>query len=408
MKRFLNFKYALIPIIAISVISCETDESGDTNPENNLENLQGKWYRVGDNNPVNNGMEVTVTDDNGKVTHSDNNAYSLNSIKWKDIIATNVMNKYQHQELGSDGAYYDAFMELGQDDTLRVYMGYIEVGNEQKWVRTYNTELNECTPYNAGTGSAAIAGIWSVPNEKDFYPGLLPAVSDPAGGYYIVTLQSTSSMPWMEIVKQGDAVPVINGTPPSINDKIRTVAISAQYGVSYDVNVWPFINGAFPESYSISFEYIGIMDCYEPNDTFAEAKFIPKNETIEAFANRNNEGYGVQEKFKDFYKVVLESPAKIQIELLQSPSDNFVNIKLYRENQSHILCSTNPILGDPDTAQNGTLYIETSNQVLDAGVYYIEVFPYWTTGHLKSNLDDEESLRDTWLTPYKFKVTIVE
>lgn len=408
MKGFLKFTYVLIPIIAILVVGCETDDNsgGDSY---NLNDIQGKWYRAYSNNPSADGMEVTASDNNGTITDPASSEFSLNSIKWKNIIAKGV-KKYEFQDLHSNGSYYNAFMEL-DNDTLRISVGHTGAGNEQKWVRTYTepvTELNECIPYEPGAGADFVQSDWSEANEKDFYPGLLPAVSDPAGGYYIVTLQSTSSMPWMEIVKQGDAVPVINGTPPSINDRIRTVAISAQYGVSYDVNVWPFINGAFPENYTISWEYVGIMDCYEPNDTFAEAKFIPKNQTIEAFANRNNEGYGVQEKFKDFYKVVLESPAKIQIELLQSPSDNFVNIRLYRENQSHIVCSTNAILGDPDTAQNGALYIETSNQVLDAGVYYIEVFPYWTTGHLKSNLDDGESLRDTWLTPYKFKVTTVE
>lgn len=411
MKATTKFMYLFM--LAFTFVSCTTDDNSDGDSYN-LNDIQGKWYRAYSNNPSADGMEVTASDNNGTITDPASSEFSLNSIKWKNIIAKGV-KKYEFQDFHSNGSYYNAFMEL-DNDTLRISVGHTGAGNEQKWVRTYTepvTELNECIPYEPGTGSELIEADWSVANEEDVYAGLLPAVSDPAGGYYIVTLKSSESTPWIDINKPGDPGTIINGSNGTTNNTERKVAISAQPGISYDVKVKPFHNGwglinGNAESYTLSWEYLGIMDCYEPNDTFAEAKFIPKNETIEAFANRNNEGYGIQEKFKDFYKVVLEEPAKLKIELLQSPSDNFVNIRLHRENQSHIVSSTTPISGNANNAEVGALYSITSNQVLSAGVYYIEAFPYWAYGTRTVDFDNGGSLRDSWLTPYKFIVTTAQ
>src|SRR5690606_3683741 len=133
--------------------------------------------------------------------------------------------------------------------------------------------------------------------ETDLYPNLLPASTDPAGGYYIVTVEAEESTPWINIRVAGDAGAIINGAGGPTGYTTRKVAISAHPGISYDVAVSPFFNGSnFPETYTITWEYVGIMDCYEYNNDFEEAKFIPKNETIEAFANINNEGYAIQEE----------------------------------------------------------------------------------------------------------------
>src|SRR5690554_3734647 len=415
MKTILKFMCVILPAITILFVGCSSDDdSGDTTPDNNLENLQGKWYRVGGNNPINNGMEVTVTDDNGKITHSDNTAYPLNSIKWKDIIATDSEN-YEYFDLGSDGSYQGAFMKLGtDDDTLRVWINQITVGNEQKWVRTYTEpELNECAPYDPDSFTGSITDNWSEPNENDVYPGLLPAVTDPAGGYYILTLQTEESTPWIDINIGGEPGTIINGSNGTTDNTTRKVAFAAHTGISYDVMVKPFHNGSnFPEAYTISWEYVGIMDCYEPNNDFEEAKFIPKNETIEAFANRGNEGYGIQEEHQDYYKVVLTEPSKIQVELLQSPSDHFISMRMFTYDESTgsssgVLSDVTLISGNANSAESGSLYMRTSVYVLEPGTYYFRMQTFLSST-VRVNFDGGESLPDVWLTPYKFKVTTVQ
>lgn len=129
----------LLAFSAILVISCSKDD--DSEGVNTLDALQGKWFRAYSNNPSADGMEVTVRDNQGELTDPANANMPINSIKWKDITAT-TQNEFEHQELGSDGNYYEGSMELGQDDTLRIYVEYSGAGNAQKWVRTY-AEPNE-------------------------------------------------------------------------------------------------------------------------------------------------------------------------------------------------------------------------------------------------------------------------
>ncbi|MDO5655967.1 MAG: hypothetical protein Q4G27_07485 [Flavobacteriaceae bacterium] len=399
-------RIATVVITGLLLFSCDSDDAQETF---NLDNLQGKWYRANSNNPNADGMELTVAGNKAIVTNPANSAFPMNTIKWKDIIAI-AQNKFEYNDLNSDGAYYDAMMELGTDDTLRISIGYGGLGNHQKWVRTFTApELNECTPYDPESGAIVISDTWSEPNEVDFYPGFLPAMSDRAGGYFIVTLSSSGSLPWIDIRSPGTEIPIINGAGPS-DETVVKVAISAQPGLSYDVFVKPFINGEnFPETYTLSWEYHGIMDCYEANDTFDQAKFIPKNQSIEAMANRNNEGsISTQEKFKDFYKVILTEPAKIQVELEESPSDNFVELKIYNHNQTHLPSNISPINGNAQTAEVGSLYKISSQSVLDPGIYYIEAYGYWSANMTAVKLSDGYSLLDTWLTPYKLKVTTLQ
>ncbi len=406
MKTITRFMYVFF--LAAAIVGCTSDDdsgAGDE-PQFNLDDLQGKWYRAYSNNPSADGMEVTVTNDQGKVTNPANSSFTLNSVKWKDIIAT-AQNEFEHKELGTDGNYYEASMELGQDDTLRIYVGHSSVGNAQKWVRTYTEpEINECTPYDASSTSGVISGNWTDSSEVDEYIGLLPAVADPAGGFYTITITTEGVNPWIDISKSGTDNTVINGSNGG-GSNVRSVAFSTEPGISYDLYLHPFTyeGGEWPRSYTISWEYTGIMDCYESNDTFGDAKFIPKGETIEAFANWNYEGDGSFENYSDIYKVVINEPLKLQFELSQSPSDNFIYMRFHREDESTIIATTNYVSGDHTIP--GSLYTQTTDSVLNPGVYYIRTYAYHS-GHYKADFDSGDSPRDTWMTPYKFKVTAVQ
>lgn len=414
MKTISKFLYLFI--LSIAIIGC-TNSDDDTgggdqpDPQYNLDAIQGNWFRVGGNNPNNNGMKINVTNNQGKITESSNSNYPLNSIKWKDIEAT-AENEYEHLELGSDGLYYDAIMQLGQDDTLRIYVGIVAPGSEQKWVRTYtepDPEVNDCSPYDAGAFSGDLTNNWSEANEIDEYPGLLPAVSDPAGGYYIVTLTAEESVPWIDIKIPGAPYPIINGSAGgSSTPQTRKVAFLAHPGVSYDVTVNPFINGGnFPETYTINWEYVGLMDCFELNDTFEQAKFIPKNETLEAFANAGYKVMGSSETSFDWYKVRINEPAKIKVEVQQCPSDEFMRMRIFREDHSELTTTTTDIFGNSTNHTAGTLYYKVTNSTLDPGIYYIR-FDGTKTGNRQIDYNAEETMPDVWTTPYKFQVTTVQ
>ncbi len=115
----------------------DNNNDGSDTSEFSLDNIQGDWFRIGGNNPNNNGMKLTVTDNSGKIIEPEKSGFKVGDIKWKDIKGTDV-NKYTHLELGSDYSYYSASFEFGVDDTLRVQVDLAAVGDFQKWVREEN------------------------------------------------------------------------------------------------------------------------------------------------------------------------------------------------------------------------------------------------------------------------------
>src|SRR5690606_29852075 len=88
MKTITRFMYLIfLTTVGVSCTSDDDTGGGEETPQYNLDDLQGKWYRAYSNNPDSDGMEVTVTGDQGKVTNAAGSGFSLNSVKWKDIIA---------------------------------------------------------------------------------------------------------------------------------------------------------------------------------------------------------------------------------------------------------------------------------------------------------------------------------
>src|SRR5690606_36557341 len=127
-QRFVTWAF-----VGLMLFSCESDDTV-VESDYNLDDLQGKWYSVYSNNSNADGMELTVAGNQAKVTNPANSDFSMNTIKWKDITAI-AKNKFEYYDLNSNGDYYDATMEIGTDDTLRIPIGYSGVGNIQKWVR---------------------------------------------------------------------------------------------------------------------------------------------------------------------------------------------------------------------------------------------------------------------------------
>lgn len=274
---------------------------------------------------------------------------------------------------------------------------------------TLPAEKNDCKTYQAKSSSGSKNGVWSAPNEVDDYPGLLPAVTDPAGGYYIVTFSCEASTAWIDISVPGDSYPIINGSSAgSSTPQTRKVAFLAHPGVSYDVSVNPFHNGpSFPEAYTISWEYVGLMDCFENNDEFANAKYVPKNEILEAFANAGLKNVGPPENRYDWYKVVVGVTSKIKVDILQSPSDEFMGVAIYRADNSQLTVDRTDVSGNSGSHQPGTLYSTTTKNTVNPGTYYVRIEADNAADNRVVDFNDGESMPDAWKTPYKFKVTTI-
>ena len=404
----------LIGILFLSLpLSCSSDADSQPPQQYNLDAIQGDWYRVGGNNPDYNGMLVNIVNNSGTVLIPAGSSFKIGDIKWKDIEGQDN-NKYTHKELGSDSKYYDASMRLGTDDTLRIDVGNAGAGNEQKWVRQLS-ELNECTPYQVGDFSDSLEATWGEVNEIHSYPGLLPAVSDAGGGYYTVLLTNDSGIvPGLTIRASGDKTGVIlNGSAAGTdNTEARKVSFLAHPGISYDVEAeyTSYINVNHPVNYTLEWTFTGRMDCYEPNDYMSEAKSIPKNQTIEAYAitgyTKNSNVSGDPQTF-DYYKVQIFEPSKIKMELLQVPSTVNLNVKIFTLDGTQIIADRELISGG-DTHNDGAKYSSTTNKVLNPGTYIISVE---VGGSRKTKINyyiNNETIPEHWTKPYKFKVNTVQ
>ncbi|MDW3649333.1 MAG: hypothetical protein R8P61_19855 [Bacteroidia bacterium] len=119
----------ILSLLSMIFFSCE---EGPINPNaEGCEEIHGNWVRVRSNNPANDGMELIATGTEGTILVGRGN-FNVGDIKWKDISGGG--GNFTHQELGSDGNYYSASMELIAD-TIYVTVSSSGAGNEQKWVR---------------------------------------------------------------------------------------------------------------------------------------------------------------------------------------------------------------------------------------------------------------------------------
>lgn len=117
---------------AVEKVFDELEELAET--EEGIVKLKGDWLRVSSSNANNDGMIIRVLENSGKITTNANSSFAVGDIKWKNIDVVDQEN-YIHEELGSDGSYYNANMELRNDDTLRIKIQVSGSGNLQKWVR---------------------------------------------------------------------------------------------------------------------------------------------------------------------------------------------------------------------------------------------------------------------------------
>lgn len=98
-----------------------------------LDDLQGAWVRTDGNNEDAVGMIVEVDDDAGTVTDPASTSLSVDDVKWRDITVDGA--GFTHDELGSDGSYYEATMTLLESGELEIQVAAAGAGNFQVWER---------------------------------------------------------------------------------------------------------------------------------------------------------------------------------------------------------------------------------------------------------------------------------
>ncbi len=116
---------------AVDRIFEEIDALEDTG---SLTKLKGHWIRVESTNASSDNMIIKMTGTSGEIIDKAQSNFENGAIKWKEVEVVDSEN-YLHQELGSDGLYYEGTMKFGQDDTLRISVVANGAGTNQKWIK---------------------------------------------------------------------------------------------------------------------------------------------------------------------------------------------------------------------------------------------------------------------------------
>ncbi|WP_152604771.1 hypothetical protein [Psychroserpens jangbogonensis] len=269
-------------------------------------------------------------------------------------------------------------------------------------------EVNDCELYEPTPASGSINATWEMANERDVYANFITIPSDPGGGYVTVTLSqsATGLIPALFVDNDFDAGgTIIGGSAAQTNNVSNRVAsFSVHPGASYSVEVYPFFNAAdYPVDYTLEWEFFGRIDCFEQNDTQGQAKKILFDETIEAYAIAGFTDYFIasgDDKTYDWYKVELDEPSAIEVEVLDMPNDMRISMRLI--NTAGTLAGYDfDWLGAETSLNRGRLSKITSTSILNPGTYYIELHADFVESR-KSN-SDLDPIPEHFNTTYKIK-----
>ncbi|MCA9621245.1 MAG: hypothetical protein KC731_19620 [Myxococcales bacterium] len=197
----------------------------------------------------------------------------------------------------------------------------------------------EDTCYQGTMDMGAEAADWAIPNEEDSYTVTAPA--DPGGGLYRfkLTVNHPDAVPWLEIHNKNtpDGAAMLGGSAATTaNEQEWNGVFVAWPGQTYDVKVFEFVNAptdAHPVNYSLSWTFEPLVDCYEPNDTLAEAALVKRGQTVEAYlvAGYETDSLG---SILDHYAVQVDEPTTLTFTLVGQPQNTSIDVRAFRPDTS--------------------------------------------------------------------------
>ena len=279
-------------------------------------------------------------------------------------------------------------------------------------------EKNDCKQYAPNSFTKTITGTWGEPNERDEYLDAIVIPGDAGGGYVKVVLSQSNSELRPSLIIDNDlneeGAIIAKSSASTNNELIREAYFSVHPGMKYSLIAYPFFNAAtddYPVDYTITWEFVSKVDCFEPNDLRTEAKKVLMDEIIEAYAIAGYKDYFVgalDDHTYDWYKVELKERGQLFVELLDLPTDMRITTRWFNAIDEQIVADfvfTGPDLGTP--FERGRTSINTTSKVLDAGVYYIELHADFLENGRKAD-DDTKPIPAHFNKTYKMKVSAIQ
>lgn len=166
-------------------------------------------------------------------------------------------------------------------------------------------------------------------------------------------------------------------------------------GVTYSVRLaeTSLVTGDPPLKVTYDWKYHAAMDCFEPNDTPAEARKIALGKPLDAhmLAGYVENAWPTSEAHYDYYEVQVDRPGKLRATL-----------------DTPIALSLDMYGPDGETKLAGDLALETEPktieaEITEAGTYYVLVSPFVSLYY--NDFDTGGELAKNWVNPYELTVT---
>jgi hypothetical protein len=234
-----------------------------------------------------------------------------------------------------------------------------------------------CTPYEPTAADDSQTDAWQTidvgngsDNEGVVYTFTAP--SDPGGGVLRVVLAAAGDViPALLIQESNDSSGAIiagsSADTPEPHTKYASFAVQANHAYRIEVRQqFGADPDSYPQDFTLSWTFESLIDCYEPNDSAAQAVAIPLAQVIEAYAFAGYAGNslgGVE--YDDWYSVTLAQAATLQASLLSPPGDGHrMNIRIWSSDGSRQL-------GAGGGSAGGEIF--SAEAAVEAGTYLISV-----------------------------------
>ncbi|TKD13086.1 hypothetical protein [Polyangium fumosum] len=152
------------------------------------------------------------------------------------------------------------------------------------------------------------------------------------------------------------------------------------------------VTGDPPQMVTYDWKFHSSVDCFEPNDTPAEARGIALDKPLRAhmLAGYVENAWPTYEAHYDYYQVQVDNPGTLRATL-----------------NTPIALSLDIYAADGETNVTGALILETEpgsiEAEVDAGTYYVLVHPFASLYY--NDFDTGGEPAKNWVTPYELTVT---
>lgn len=230
--------------------------------------------------------------------------------------------------------------------------------------------------YTPAVAGGTITGQWNAPNAENFHNIQIP--NDPSG---YVNVSITANKPQVrprikvrDVVSPGRRdIDIVVAQRGKDDAGLTKASFEVGSGQPLRIAAGQFFNVApnqYPVQYSLQWQYVGKLDCYEPNNSEAEAKEIAIGQTIRASMLAGMTGNTLSQKGReDWYKFTVDSPRRVAIVLAQLPTNIRFKLDVYLvgadgklQTIQGVLLNTGAVGGGSDvlSLQPGTYKIKVS------------------------------------------------